>query len=50
LFEHYGDILSKVGKNKEAVKQWEKALTLADGSSIDKEKLKKKISEKKYIE
>jgi tetratricopeptide (TPR) repeat protein len=50
LFEHYGDILSKVGKNKEAVKQWEKALTMADGSSIDKEKLKKKISEKKYIE
>jgi len=50
LFEHYGDILFKVGKNKEAVKQWEKALTMADGSSIDKEKLKKKISEKKYIE
>ncbi len=50
LYEHYGDILSKAGKTKEALKQWERALTYSDGSSIDKEKLKQKISEKKYIE
>ena len=50
LYEHYGDILMKVGKGKEAIKQWEKALTFADGSTVDKEKIKKKISEKKYID
>ncbi|MEI5986033.1 MULTISPECIES: tetratricopeptide repeat protein [Sphingobacterium] len=50
LFEHYGDILMKLGRNKEAIKQWEKALTMSDNSSVDKEKIKQKISEKKYIE
>ena len=50
LYDHYGDILMKVGKGKEAIKQWEKALTFADGSTVDKEKIKKKISEKKYID
>ncbi|MGB7528996.1 tetratricopeptide repeat protein [Sphingobacterium cellulitidis] len=50
LYDHYGDILIKLGKTKEAVKQWEKAMTLSSGSSLDKEKLKQKISEKKYIE
>lgn len=50
LFGHYGDILIKLGKTKEALKQWEKAMTFSEGSALDKEKLKQKISEKKYIE
>lgn len=50
LFDHYGDILIKLGKTKEALKQWEKAMTFSEGSALDKEKLKQKISEKKYIE
>lgn len=50
LYDHYGDILIKLGKTKEALKQWEKAMTYSDGSALDKEKLKQKISEKKYIE
>jgi len=48
LLEHYGDILSKVGKQKEAIKQWEKALTL--GVGIDKEKVQLKIKQKNYVE
>lgn len=51
LFEHYGDILMKLGKSKEALKQWERALSSADVSSaVDKDKLKRKISEKKYLD
>ncbi|MFZ4261639.1 tetratricopeptide repeat protein [Sphingobacterium sp. HJSM2_6] len=50
LYEHYGDILVKSGKTKDAIKQWTKALTLADQTAIDQEKIKLKISEKKYIE
>ena len=50
LYDHYGDILIKLGKTKEALKQWEKAMTYSEGSALDKEKLKQKISEKKYIE
>lgn len=50
LFDHFGDILIKLGKTKEALKQWEKAMTFSEGSALDKEKLKQKISEKKYIE
>lgn len=50
LYDHYGDILIKLGKTKEALKQWEKAMTFSEGSALDKEKLKQKISEKKYIE
>ncbi|MVZ65481.1 tetratricopeptide repeat protein [Sphingobacterium sp. DK4209] len=51
LFEHYGDILMKSGKSKEAIKQWEKAQTLNDvNSAVDKDKLKRKISEKKYLD
>ncbi|MGO3163888.1 MAG: tetratricopeptide repeat protein [Sphingobacteriaceae bacterium] len=49
LFEHYGDILVMLGKKKDAVKQWEKALELSDDSA-DTNKIKQKISEKKYIE
>lgn len=50
LYDHYGDILIKSGKTKDAIKQWTKALTLADKDAIDQEKIKLKISEKKYIE
>src|SRR5690606_915411 len=37
LHEHYGDILSKVGRTKEALKQWERALAINDVSSMDVE-------------
>ncbi|MFD2597365.1 tetratricopeptide repeat protein [Sphingobacterium corticis] len=51
VLEHYGDILSKQGKTKLAVAQWEKALNLAAGDkSVDIDKLKQKIREKKYVE
>lgn len=51
VLEHYGDILSMVGKEMEAVKQWQRALNLSDGDeSVNVDKLKEKIREKKYIE
>lgn len=50
LYEHYGDILSKVGDIKEAVKQWEKALTLTSDTGTDSNKVKMKIREKRYVE
>ena len=51
LLEHYGDILSKQGKTKNAVAQWQKALNLVNGDkSVDVDKLKEKIREKKFIE
>lgn len=49
LFEHYGDILIQLNNKRAAVKQWEKALGIAD-DSVNVEKIKQKISEKKYIE
>ena len=50
LLDHYGDILFHVGREKDAVKQWEKALVLADSEDIDKEKLAIKIKNRKYVE
>ncbi|PVH26339.1 tetratricopeptide repeat protein [Sphingobacterium corticibacter] len=51
LLEHHGDILAKLGKNKNAVAQWQKALNLADeDKSVDVDKLKEKIREKKFID
>ncbi|MBE8720287.1 tetratricopeptide repeat protein [Sphingobacterium pedocola] len=50
LYEHYGDILSKVGNIKEAVKQWEKALELAGDTGLNSDKVKIKIREKRYVE
>ncbi|MFD1769623.1 tetratricopeptide repeat protein [Sphingobacterium suaedae] len=50
LFEHHGDILFKAGNIKEAVKQWEKALSVSSGTGIDIEKLKSKITTKRYVE
>lgn len=50
LFEHYGDILMKLGREKEAIKRWEKALLLAKDNQVDVEKIKLKIKEKRYVE
>lgn len=50
LYEHYGDILSKTGRTKDALKQWEKALSMSEGSGIDVEKLKTKIATRAYVE
>lgn len=46
ILEHYGDILSKLGKKDEALNYWNKAKNLGtDSGTIDK-----KIAEQKYIE
>ncbi|WP_343564316.1 hypothetical protein [Sphingobacterium sp.] len=50
LLEHYGDILVKLGKTSEAVKQWNLALEKGLDSEESKEKLKKKIETKSYVE
>lgn len=50
LYEHYGDILIKLNREKEAIKRWEKALSLAKDSQVDVDKIKLKIKEKKYVE
>lgn len=50
LYEHYGDILSKLGRSKDALKQWGKALAMSEGSGINIEKLKTKIATKAYVE
>ncbi|MCY4779905.1 tetratricopeptide repeat protein [Sphingobacterium sp. UT-1RO-CII-1] len=50
LYEHYGDILFKTGSSKEAVKQWEKALALNNSEEVDMERLKKKITDRNYVE
>jgi tetratricopeptide (TPR) repeat protein len=46
IVEHYGDILWKLNKKEDAVKQWERADSLGKASSF----LKKKISEKQLFE
>lgn len=43
VLEHYGDILLELGKQKDAQKQWKRALKLANDDA-DVEKLKDKIS------
>lgn len=43
VLEHYGDILLELGKQKDAQKQWRRALKLANDDA-DVEKLKDKIS------
>ncbi|MFU1858471.1 hypothetical protein BWD42_17415 [Sphingobacterium sp. CZ-UAM] len=50
LLEHYGDILVKLGKTSEAVKQWNLALEKGLDSEESKQKLKKKIETKSYVE
>ena len=46
IYEHYGDILFKLGKTEDAVIQWEKAYRTDNKNLI----LKKKIELKEYIE
>ena len=46
LLEHYGDILIKLNKTEEAVKNWIKARDLGDASEL----IDRKIEEKRYIE
>jgi predicted negative regulator of RcsB-dependent stress response len=38
--EHYGDILYMLGKHKEAIEQWKKAIKLKDHSKLLEKKLK----------
>lgn len=46
IFEHYGDVLYKLGNESDAIKYWQKAKAAGDASpAIDR-----KISEKKLIE
>ena len=45
IFEHYGDILSCLGRTEEALHQWQKALK----REPDNDLIKKKIDEKRYI-
>jgi tetratricopeptide (TPR) repeat protein len=46
IVEHYGDVLFKLGKRDEAVRQWEKAKLKGEASAF----LDKKIKEKKLYE
>lgn len=42
ILEHYGDILFKLGKNNQAVKQWKKAYKFDSSSTILKQKIERK--------
>lgn len=46
ILEHYGDILSKLGKKEEALKYWKQAKNLGTDSTT----IERKIAEQKYIE
>jgi predicted phage terminase large subunit-like protein len=46
IYEHYGDILSKVGNIEKAVVYWQKSMDAGNSNKV----LKQKITEKKYIE
>lgn len=50
LLEHYGDILIKLGRTNDAVKQWNLAFEKGPDSEESKQKLKKKIETKSYVE
>lgn len=50
LLEHYGDILSMIGREKDALRQWERALALHNGSEDDAQKIETKIKKRKYVE
>lgn len=40
VMEHYGDILFRLGRNKEAIEAWEKARAAGEGSALLEQKLK----------
>jgi len=46
VVEHYGDVLWMLGDKKEAVKYWEKALKLGEGSEF----LERKVLKKSYFD
>ncbi len=52
LLEHYGDILSKLNREKDALVQWQKALDIEIKSESKGSfaKIQQKIKEKKYVE
>ncbi|MEO5910593.1 MAG: tetratricopeptide repeat protein [Pelobium sp.] len=45
-FDHYGDILIKLGETEDAISNWKKALSLEGDHAL----IERKINEKKYIE
>jgi len=49
LWDHYGDILFKLGNTEQAVEKWKEALKIKDKSE-DLSLLKKKIKDKMYYE
>lgn len=49
MYEHYGDILFKMGDVDGAVEQWKSALSIATDAK-DQERLKIKIEKKQYVE
>lgn len=46
IFEHYGDVLFKLGQKNEAIKQWEKARVIGTASKL----IDKKIADRKLYE
>lgn len=52
MYEHYGDILSKLKRDKEAIVQWQKALDIEikNDSQQNLAKIQQKIQERKYVE
>ncbi len=50
LLEHYGDILYRNGKSKDAVTQWKNALKVTDSKDESFERLSRKIQEKKTVD
>lgn len=52
MYEHYGDILSKLKREKEAIVQWQKALDIEikNDSQQNLAKIQQKIQERKYVE
>lgn len=45
IIDHYGDILSELGRSKEAIRQWQKALVLMEEKGEDSLELQKKINQ-----
>ncbi len=50
LIEHHGDILFKLGKEKEALSNWKNALDISLSTDKNQGKLQRKIKNKKYEE
>lgn len=50
LLEHYGDILYRNGKSREAISQWKKAIKQADANYENLDKLAQKIDERRIVD